>query len=65
VDYDQAMPAPGPVTRLRQVALDLRRFADELEAETDLDPSVLRYWQAQLLEITVELESASPMSTRA
>jgi hypothetical protein len=65
VDYDQAMPAQDPVTRLRQVALDLRRFADELEAETDLDPSVLRYWQAQLLEITVELESASPMSTRA
>jgi len=45
--------------------LDLRRFADELEAETDLDPSVLRYWQAQLLEITVELESASPTSKRA
>ena len=59
------MPAQDPVTRLRQVALDLRRFADELEAETDLDPRVLRYWQAQLLEITVELESASPTSTRA
>jgi hypothetical protein len=59
------MPPQGPVTRLRQVALDLRRFADELEAETDLDPSVLRYWQAQLLEITVELESASPTSTPA
>jgi len=59
------MPSQDPVTRLRQVALDLRRFADELEAETDLDPSVLHYWQAQLLEITVELESASPTSTRA
>jgi hypothetical protein len=65
VDYDQAMPPQDPVPRLRQVALDVSRFADELDAETDLDPGVLRYWQAQLLEITVELESASPTSTRA
>jgi hypothetical protein len=59
------MPPQDPVTRLRKVALDLRRFADELEAETDLDPSVLRYWQAQLFEISVELEFASPTSNRA
>ena len=44
------------MTRLRQVAIDLNRFADELDADTDLDPTVLRHWHAQLLEISVELE---------
>jgi len=51
---------------LRQVALDLSRFADKLEAETDLDPGVLRYCYAQLAEIAVELEQpSSPAGDRA
>jgi hypothetical protein len=60
------MPPQNPVTRLRQVALDLNRFADELDAETDLDPVALRYGYAQLLEISAELEqSSSPARDRA
>lgn len=54
------MPPQNPVTRLRQVASDLNRFADELDAGTDLDPTVLRYWHAQLLAISAELERSSP-----
>jgi hypothetical protein len=50
----------NPLTRLRQVAVDLGRFADELEADTDLEPQVFRYWQAQLLEIAAELEGHRP-----
>ena len=57
--YDPGMPPQNPVTRLRQVAIDLNRFADELDADTDLDPAALRHWHAQLLEISVELERSS------
>jgi hypothetical protein len=64
--YDQAMPPQNPVTRLRKVASDLNRFADELDAGTDLEPTVLRYWHAQLLEISAELDrSSSPARDRA
>jgi hypothetical protein len=45
------MPPQNPVTRLRQGAIDLNRFADELDADTDLDPTVLRYWHGQLFEM--------------
>jgi hypothetical protein len=31
-----------------------------LEADTDLEPQVFRYWQAQLLEIAAELEGLRP-----
>jgi hypothetical protein len=54
------MPPPNPLTRLRAVALDLGRFADELDATTDLDPAVLRYWRAQLLDIAAEFERLRP-----
>jgi hypothetical protein len=52
------VPPQNPLTRLRQVALDLDRLADELEAETEFDPAVFRYLQAQLLEIAAQLESS-------
>jgi hypothetical protein len=56
----------NPVTRVRRVASDLNRFADELDVGPDLDPAVLRYWHAQLLEISAELErSSSPTRDRA
>jgi hypothetical protein len=45
------MPPQNPLTRLEQVALDLGRFADELTATTDLEATVLRYWQAELIDI--------------
>jgi len=51
------MPPQNPITRLQQVAVDVGRLADALEASTDLDPRVLRYWQAELLEIASALGS--------
>jgi hypothetical protein len=58
-----ASSEPGDAPR--QVASDLNRFADELDVGTDLDPAVLRYWHAQLLEISAELERSSPTRNRA
>ncbi len=52
------MPPQNPLTRLEQVALDLGRFADELEATTDLQATVLRYWQAELLDVAATLARA-------
>jgi hypothetical protein len=52
------MPPPDALTRLRQLALDLDRLADELEAQTEFDPSVFRYVRSQLLEIASELEGS-------
>ncbi len=42
------------------MAVDVGRFADELEATTDLDAKVLRYWQAERLEIASTLTRAGP-----
>jgi hypothetical protein len=44
------------LTLLRQLALDLGTLADELERDTEFDPSAIRYWRAELLEIAAELE---------
>ena len=49
------MPPQNPLTRIQQVAVDIGRFADELEATADLDAKVLRYWQAELLEVAATL----------
>ncbi len=56
------MPPQDPLTRLRQLALDLDRLANELEDETEFDPGVFRLLRAQLLEIAADLERslASP-----
>lgn len=54
------MPPQNPLTRLEQVAVDIGRFADELEATTDLDAKVLRYWQAELLDIVSTLTRGGP-----
>ncbi len=53
-----AVPPQNPLTRLEQVALDLGRFADELEVTADIEPTVLRYWQAELLDIAATLARA-------
>ncbi len=50
------MPPQNPLTRLRQLALDLDRLADELESSTDFDPAAFRYLRAQLLDIAEEIE---------
>jgi hypothetical protein len=57
------VPPPDPLTRLRQLALDLDRLADELDEQTQFDASVFRYLRAELLEIASELERSVP--TRA
>jgi hypothetical protein len=51
------VPPQNPLTRLRQIAIDLERFAEQLEADTGLDPTVFRHWRVQLLEIAAELEA--------
>jgi hypothetical protein len=56
------MPPQNPVTRLRQVAIELGQFADVLDADTDLDPQVLRHWQTQLLDIAPDLERLRPVA---
>jgi hypothetical protein len=53
------VPREDPVTSLRQMAQDIGRFADVLEAATDIDARVLRYWRARLLEIASQLEGSS------
>jgi hypothetical protein len=50
------MPPRNPLTRLRQLALDLDRLATELEGDTQFDPSVFRYLRSQLLDIADEIE---------
>jgi hypothetical protein len=45
------------------LAGDIARFADALEAESDLDARVFRYWHTRLLGIAAELES--PRDDRA
>jgi hypothetical protein len=57
------MPPQNPLTRLEQVARDLGRFADELEATTDLEASVLRYWQAELRDIAAALARGDGAAT--
>lgn len=52
------VPSAPPLTRLRQIAGELARFADVLEAETDFDSRAFRHWHAQLLDIADELEAA-------
>jgi hypothetical protein len=52
------MPPQDPLTRLRQIAVDLGRMADELERETQLDPTIFRHLRTQLLEIAADLERA-------
>jgi hypothetical protein len=60
------MPPQNPIARLRQIAIDLDRMADDLEAETEFDPAVFRYLHSQLLDIAAEIEKArSPASDRA
>jgi hypothetical protein len=56
------VPPQNPLTRLQQVAVDLGRFADALEATTDLDARVLRYWQAELVEIAADLQDSAPQA---
>lgn len=53
------MPPQNPLTRLRQLALDLDRLADELAGDTEFDPAVFRYLRSQLLDIADELEHSS------
>jgi hypothetical protein len=55
-DYDALVPPQNPVTRLRQIAIDLDRLADDLETETEFDPAIFRYLQNQLLDIAGEIE---------
>ena len=50
------MPPQDPLTRLRQLAIDLDRLAGELDDETQFDPSVFRFLRTQLLEIAEQLE---------
>ncbi len=50
------MPPTDPITSLRQVAVEIDRFATVLAAETDLETAVLRDWQRRLLEIAAELD---------
>jgi hypothetical protein len=58
------VPPQNPLTRLRQVALDLERLAVELESDTEFDPSVFRYLRDQLLEIASDMERLNPAATR-
>jgi hypothetical protein len=53
------VPPQNPLTRLRQLALDLDRLADELAGDTEFDPAVFRYLRSQLLDIADELEHSS------
>ena len=46
------------MARLRQIALDIGRLADELDARTAFDPTVFRYLHDQLLDIAAEIEGA-------
>lgn len=57
------MPPQNPLTRLQQVAADVGRFADALEANTDLDARLLRYWQAELSGIAATLAGLAPDET--
>jgi hypothetical protein len=50
------MPPQNPLTRLRQLALDLDRLADELAGDTEFDPAVFRYLRSELLDIAQEIE---------
>jgi hypothetical protein len=52
------MPPQNPLTRLRQLALDLERLSLELEGDTEFDPAVFRYLRSQLVEIAAEIEQA-------
>jgi hypothetical protein len=54
--YTGRVVSQDPVTRLRKIALDLERMADELERETQLDPTMFRYLRTQLLDIAAEIE---------
>jgi hypothetical protein len=53
------VPPQNPLTRLRQIAIDVGRLADELESNTEFDPAVFRYLEQQLLDIAADLEHAS------
>jgi hypothetical protein len=55
----------APPTRLRQLAQDLNRLADELASETQLDPNVFRYLRRELLDICAELERSATDPRRA
>jgi hypothetical protein len=50
------VPEQNPLTDLRQLAGDIARFADALEAESEFDARVFRYWHARLLGIAAALE---------
>ncbi len=52
------MPPQNPLTRLRQLAVDLERLSAELEGDTEFDPAVFRYLRAQLIDIANEIELA-------
>jgi hypothetical protein len=52
------MPQQNPLTRLRQLALDLDRLSAELEGDTEFDPAVFRYLRSELLDIADEIERA-------
>jgi hypothetical protein len=58
------MPAPDPRTRLRRLALDLDCLSEELDNDTQFDPSVFRYLRAQLLEIADELDHSPGPDSR-
>jgi hypothetical protein len=57
LDPAASMPPQNPLTEMRQLASDIARFADELEASTDFDARVFRFWQAWLLRIAGDLEA--------
>lgn len=60
-----AVPPASPITGLRQVAVEIDRFATLLAAETDLETAMLRDWQGRLLEIADELERSTGLRARA
>jgi hypothetical protein len=52
----QAVPAPPPTTRLRQIALGLDAVAAELELILGQRPANLVHWRDEIYAIVQELE---------
>jgi hypothetical protein len=57
------VPPQNALTRLRQLAIDLGRLADALEAETEFDPTIFHQWHDQLLDIAAELDGSRPAAS--
>jgi hypothetical protein len=62
------MPRQNPLTRLLQVSTGLAALAEELNRETGIDPTNIRYWSRELADIHEEIErlyQARPVPRRA